>query len=51
MCQACNQTKKTCEEIEKFILEKLNVKIVDKVPDTAVNLYEEVEAGKELMMN
>ena len=52
-CQACNQTKKTCKEIKKLILEKLNVKIVDKVPDspTSVNLCEEVEAGKELMIN
>ena len=43
--------KKTCEEIKKLILEKLNVKIVDKVPDTVVNLCDEVEAGKELMIN
>ena len=40
-CQACNQTKRTCEEIKKMILEKLDIKIVDKVPDppAAVNLY------------
>ena len=32
-CQDCNQTKRTCEEIKKVILEKLDVKIVNKVPD------------------
>ena len=43
-CQECNQMKRTCEEIKKMILEKLDVKIVDKVPDppAAVNLCEEV---------
>ena len=51
--QACNQTKRTCEEIKKMILEKLDVKMVDKVPDppASVNLCEEVAAGKELTIN
>ena len=41
--------KRTCEEIKMMILEKLEVKIVDKVPDppTAVNLCEEVAAGED----
>ena len=49
----CNQTKRTCEEIKKMILEKLDVKIVDKVPDppASVNLCEEVAAGEELAIN
>ena len=36
-----------------MILEKLDVKIVDKVPDppTSVNLCEEVAAGEELTIN
>ena len=36
-----------------MILEKLDVKIVDKVPDppTSVNLCEEVAAGEELAIN
>ena len=36
-----------------MILEKLDVKIVDKVPDppTAVNLCEEVAVGEELTIN
>ena len=45
--------KRTCEEIKKMILENLDVKIVDKVPDppTSVNLCEEVAAGEELSIN
>ena len=29
ICQTCNQTKKTCEEIKKMIKEKLDVKLVE----------------------
>ena len=45
--------KRTCKEIKKMIQETLNIKIVDKVPDspTSVNLCEEVEVGKQLMIN
>ena len=36
-----------------MIQEKLNIKIVDKFPDppTSVNLSEEIEVGKELMID
>ena len=36
-----------------MIQEKLNIKIVDKVKDsaTSVNLYEEVQIGEEMMIN
>ena len=38
----------TVEEIRKMIQEKLNIKIVDKVSDsaTSVNLFEEVEVSQ-----
>ena len=48
---------KTCEEIKKLILEKLNIKMVDtntSEPPAAVNLYEEVKeisVAKEVMVN
>lgn len=49
----CNQTKRMCEEIKKMILEKLDVKIVDKVPDppAAVNLFDEVTVGEDMVIN
>ena len=50
-CQTCNQTKKTCEEIKKMIKEKLDVKLVEKVPDTEVNLCGQVEDEKEMGIN
>ena len=52
-CRVCNQAKRTCEEIKKMIMEKIDVKIVDKVPDppASVNLCEEVTAGEELAIN
>ena len=34
----CNQTKRICEEIKKMIMEKLDAKIVDKVPDPPVSV-------------
>ena len=39
--------------IKKMIQEKLNIKIVDKVSDsaTSVNLCEKVEVGEEMMIN
>ena len=42
-----------CEDIKKMILEKLDVKIVDKVPDppAVVNLCEKVSIGEDLMIN
>ena len=52
-CQACNQTKRTCGEIKKLIQEKLNVKIVDKVNDSAasINFCEGVKVGEEMVIN
>ena len=50
-CQTCNQTKKTCEEIKKMIKENLDVRLVEKVPDTEVNLCGQVEDEKEMVMN
>ena len=39
-CRDCNQNKKTCEEIKKLILKKLDVKMV-----------EGVTVGEELVIN
>ena len=45
--------KRTSKENKKMIQEKLNVKIVDKAPDSpnSLDLYENVKVGKELMIN
>ena len=52
-CRDCNQTKRTCEDIKKMILEKLDLKIVDMVPDlpVAVHLCNEVTVGKDMVIN
>ena len=55
-CKECNQNKRTCKDIKKLILKKLDMKIVDtitKVPETpaVVNLCEEVSIGEDLMIN
>ena len=42
-CKDCNQTKRTCEEIKKLILEKLDVNMVETPAPTAVNLCESPE--------
>ena len=45
---------KTCEEIKKLILEKLDVKMVDtKTPDppAAVNLCKEVSVAEDMVIN
>ena len=52
-CQDCNETKRTCEDIKKMILEKLDMKIVDKGPDppAAVNLCNKVTVGEDMVIN
>ena len=55
-CKDCYQNKKTCEEIKKLILEKLDVKMVDTTvkasdPPAAVNLCKEVSIGEEMVIN
>ena len=42
-CKDCNQTKRTCEEIKKLIPEKLDIKMVETLAPTAVNLCESQE--------
>ena len=42
-CKDYNQTKRTCEEIKKLILEKLDIKMVETPAPTAVNLCESQE--------
>ena len=55
-CKNCYNNRKTCEEIKKLILEKLDVKTVDttvKAPDppAAVNLCKEVSIGEKMVIN
>ena len=47
---------KTCEEIKKLILEKLDVKMVERKakasdPPAAVNLCKEVSVAEEMVIN
>ena len=55
-CKDCHQNKKTCEEIKKLIIKKLDVKKVNEVTvetlaTAAVNLCEKVMIGEELVIN
>ena len=49
-CRDCNQTKRTCEDIKKMILEKLDVNNVSD-PPAAVNLCNEVAVGEDMVIN